>query len=250
MDFEVLLVVAAVLLGCTIQRTSGMGVGLVVSPVLVLVIGPVAGILLTNVTAVVSASLMTIAVRSDIDWTRFARIASVVIIGSIPAALLIRSVGPGWLEIIIGIVLLIAVGGTTLLPTLPQVPAVPAGILTGILGGFLNTSVGVASPAFLVYARATSWDHQPFAATLQPLFLTMGLVSIITKSVVGLGPNIEMPSWPIIVAVIGAVPLGVALGGKVAARIPVVAARRLAVAIVVLGAGGTFLRGLAQVLPA
>lgn len=63
MDYGVFLAVGAVLLGCLMQRTSGMGVGLIVSPVLVLLLGPVAGVLLANVTAVVSAALMTIAVR-------------------------------------------------------------------------------------------------------------------------------------------------------------------------------------------
>lgn len=249
MDYGVFLAVGAVLLGCLMQRTSGMGVGLIVSPVLVLLLGPVAGVLLANVTAVVSAALMTIAVRSNIDWKRYAQTAPVVIIGSIPAVLLIGSVDAGWLEMIIGIVLLIAVGGTTLLPSLPQMPLIPAGITAGIFGGFLNTAVGVASPAYLIYAQVTSWEHKPFAATLQPLFFTMGVVSIIVKTAFGLSSSIVMPPWPLLIGVAVAVPIGVFLAGKLAPKVPVTAAHRLAVAVVIVGAAATLVRGLLQVLP-
>ncbi|WP_229672810.1 sulfite exporter TauE/SafE family protein [Citricoccus zhacaiensis] len=238
----------AVLIGCMIQRTSGMGVGLVVSPVLVLLIGPVAGILMTNVIAVASSSLMTLAVRADIDWRRYLQIAPVVVIGSVPAALLLSTAGTGLLEVVFGIVLLIAVGGTALLPALPEAPLARAGIATGIAGGFLNTAVGVASPALLVYARVTNWAHRPFAATLQPLFLTMAVVSIATKSVVGLGSATGMPSWPLIIAVVASVPVGVLIGGPVARRVPPTAAKRLAVTIVVLGSCATLIRGISRLL--
>ena len=88
---ELAVVIAAVLLGCVLQRTSGMGTGLVVSPTLVLAIGPVSGVVLTNITTMVSATLMTIALRADVDRARLVRIAPVVIVGSLPAALLVRS---------------------------------------------------------------------------------------------------------------------------------------------------------------
>lgn len=247
-EIGVLLAIAAVLLGCTLQRTSGMGVGLVVSPALVLVIGPAQGVLLTNVTAVVSAALLTITAWSDVDWSRFARIAPVVVVGSVPAALLVREAPPGWLEVIIGVVLLISVGGTTLLPRLPQMPALPAGISAGVIGGFLNTAVGVASPAYLAYARVTHWNQRAFAATLQPLFLTMGLVSVVTKSLLGSVSDADLSSWPLLVAVIGAVPVGVVLGGVLSRRVSVTTARRLAVGVVVLGAAGTLVRGIVQLL--
>ncbi|HRO29602.1 sulfite exporter TauE/SafE family protein [Citricoccus sp.] len=250
MESGIALAVAAVLLGCVLQRTSGMGVGLVVSPALVLLIGPAQGVLLTNATAVVSAALMTVAVRSDVDWRRYARIAPVVVLGALPAAVLVRAAGPGWLELIIGAVLLVSVGGTTLLPRLPEVPERPAGLAAGILGGFLNTAVGVASPAFLAYARVTSWGHRGFAATLQPIFLTLGLVSIIVKVLLGSAPDADLSSWPLMLAVMAAVPVGVLLGGVLSRRFSTTGARRLAVGVVVLGAAGTLARGAVQLLGA
>ncbi|WP_448071019.1 TSUP family transporter [Georgenia yuyongxinii] len=252
MDSWVLLVivVAAVLLGCTLQRTSGMGTGLVVSPALVLTIGPVAGVYLTNITTVVSAFLMTLAVRADVDWGRFLRIAPVVVVGAVPAALLVREAGPGWLEVIIGAVLLLALGGTALVPDVPDVRPTPAGLAAGVAGGFLNTAVGVSAPAMLVYAHATRWAQRSFAATLQPVFLAMGVVSVLTKSTLGAAGPGGLPPWPLVMAVVSAVPVGVVIGGRVARGVSATAARRLAVVVVTLGAAGTLVRGVANLLGA
>ncbi|GAA1483938.1 sulfite exporter TauE/SafE family protein [Brachybacterium fresconis] len=243
-------VVGAVLLGVTLQRTSGMGTGLVLSPTLVLAIGPVAGILLTNMTTVVSALFLTVAVRADIDWGRYARIAPAIVLGSVPAALLVYAVGSGWLEVIIGAVLLLSLAATPLLHRLTEVPPLPAGLVAGLLGGFLNTAVGVAAAAMLAYAQVTRWEQKAFAATLQPIFLTMGLTSVATKLLVGAVGEGQPPPWPLILAAIGSVPLGVLLGGAVARRVSARTARRVAVVVVVLGATATLLRGLGQVLGA
>ena len=65
-----LVAAASVILGTVLQRVSGMGVGLVVSPTLALLLGPVAGVLLTNITTTVSAALIAITLWRDIDWRR------------------------------------------------------------------------------------------------------------------------------------------------------------------------------------
>ena len=243
---ELAVVVAAVLLGCLLQRTSGMGTGLVVSPTLVLAIGPVTGVVLTNLTTTVSALLLTIAVRADVDRGRLVRIAPVVIVGSVPAAVLVGTVDPGWLEVVIGAVLLLALAGTGLVRDLPDLPTTPAGLAAGVVGGFLNTAVGVAAPAMLVYARATRWGQRSFAATLQPIFLTMGAVSLLTKWAFGATGPEGLPPWQSVAVVVGTVPVGVLLGSRVARYVSPVTARRIAVVVVSLGAAGTLARGVLQ----
>ena len=249
MDFALLVVVGAVLLGVTLQRTSGMGTGLVLSPALVLAIGPVTGILLTNMTTVVSAAFLTVAVRADIDWGRYLRVAPAILIGAVPAALLVHSADSGWLEVIIGATLLLSLAVTPLLRGREaEMSPAPAGLLAGALGGFLNTAVGVAAAAMLAYAQVTRWDQRSFAATLQPIFLTMGLVSVITKLLVGTTGSGGPPPWPLMVAAIGSVPIGVLLGGVIARRVSSRTARAVAIGVVVLGSTATLLRGLGQVI--
>lgn len=242
-------VLAAVVLGAVLQRTSGMGTGLVVSPTFVLLAGPVAGVVLTNLTTVVSALLLSAVMRADIDWPRFLRIAPTIVVGSVPAALLVGVADAGWLEVVIGTVLLLALASTFLAPRLPDLGAA-AGPVAGVAGGFLNTTVGVAAPAMLIYAQATGWSQRAFAATLQPVFLTMGAVSLVTKAAVGAtaGPA-GLPGWPLVAAAVASVPVGVVLGGVASRRVSAATARRVAVVLVTVGAGATLVRGVLQLIP-
>lgn len=248
MELALLVVVGAVVLGITLQRTSGMGTGLVLSPTLTLAIGPVAGILLTNMTTVVAAIALTIASWAHIDWGRYVRIAPAIVIGSVPAALLVYATGSGWLEVIIGVTLLLSLAASSLLPPLGEVAPLKAGLLAGLVGGFLNTAVGVAAAAMLAYAQMTRWEQRSFAATLQPIFLTMGLTSVVTKTLVGGFGADGFPQWPLIVAAVGSVPLGVLVGGWVSRRVTARTARRVAVVLVTIGSVATLVRGLGQVI--
>lgn len=248
MEPALIAVIGAVVLGITLQRTSGMGTGLVLSPTLTLAIGPVAGILLTNMTTVVAAAFLTVAVWADIDWGRYARIAPAVVLGSVPAALLVYATSSGWLEVIIGAALLLSLAASSMLPPLGEVSPLRAGLVAGMLGGFLNTAVGVAAAVMLAYAQMTRWEQKPFAATLQPIFLTMGLTSVVTKLLVGASGVGQLPSWTLVVAAIGSVPLGVLIGGWVSERVSARTARWVAVVLVVIGSTATLVRGLAQVI--
>lgn len=243
-----LVVIGAVVLGITLQRTTGMGTGLVLSPTLTLAIGPVTGILLTNMTTVVAAIALTYAVRADIDWGRYARVAPTIVVGSVPAALLVYATGSGWLEVIIGATLLLSLAASSVMPHMSQVSPLLAGLAAGFVGGFLNTAVGVAAAVMLMYAQVTRWEQRSFAATLQPIFLTMGVVSVAAKLLVGASDASQLPSWPLIAATVGTVPVGVLVGTWVSQRVSASTARWVAVVLVVIGSSATLVRGLAQVI--
>lgn len=243
-----LLLVAAtsVILGTVLQRVSGMGVGLVVAPTLALLLGPVAGVLLTNLTTTVSATLIAITLHRDIDWRRYRRLAPLIVVGSVPGALLVGAADRTWLEVIIGAVLLATLATTALVRIPPVSGRLPAAV-AGTAGGFLNTAVGVASPAMLVYAQATNWAQRSFAATLQPIFFTMGAVSVITKVGLGAAPLSGLPPLSVIALVVAMVPVGLLLGGRVARRVPAEVGRKVAVVVVTVGALSLLVRGLGGV---
>ncbi|MGF0224921.1 TSUP family transporter [Dietzia natronolimnaea] len=238
-----LVAAASVILGTVLQRVSGMGVGLVVSPTLALLLGPVAGVLLTNLTTTVSAALIAITLWRDIDWRRYLHLAPLIVVGSVPGALLVGAADRSWLEVVIGAALL----GTLVFTALVRVPQVggrwPAAV-AGTTGGFLNTAVGVAAPAMLVYAQATGWNQRSFAATLQPIFFTMGATSVITKVGLGAAPISGLPPIGVIGLVVAMVPIGIVLGGVVATRVSATVGRRVAVVVVTLGALTLLGRGI------
>ncbi|MEO8851799.1 MAG: sulfite exporter TauE/SafE family protein [Allobranchiibius sp.] len=244
--FVLLLVAFAVVAGTLLQRVSGMGAGLVVSPTLVLLIGPVGGVLLTNLTTIVSAALIAVAVRRDIEWGRYLQVAPLIVVGSVPGALLVGAADRGWLEIGIGGLLLISITLTAFVRIPPVGGPVPASA-AGAIGGFLNTTVGVAAPAMLLYAQATSWSQRSFAATLQPIFCTMGLISVAAKVSLGSTSTSGLPPPTVIATVVAMVPVGILIGGQLAERVSSAAARRVAVIVVTVGATITLMRGILSV---
>ena len=98
----------------------------------------------------------------------------------------------------------------------------------------------------LVYAQATNWQQRSFAATLQPIFGTMGLVSVLVKVGLGAAPVSELP-LAVVALVVAMVPIGIVIGGLVARRVPAAVGRKVAIVVVTVGALSLLGRGLAGV---
>ncbi|MGO2426254.1 MAG: sulfite exporter TauE/SafE family protein [Corynebacterium flavescens] len=239
-----LAILAIVVMGSCLQRVSGMGLGLVGGPLATLLLGPVEGIMVVNVLAFINAILTTYTARQDVDWKKFSLIAPVMVLGSVPAALLITKIDTATLLIIVGGALLIALGvvsfGRKFVPPLNgKGPAISA----GIIGGFTNTLAGVAGPVVTVYAQAAKWPQHVYAATLQPIFLVGGLVSVVAKLSVGAG-GFEHVTWLIWPAGILGMFIGLFLGSKIAHRVPREKARILSLSVAGLGALSALIRGI------
>ncbi|GAA2096541.1 sulfite exporter TauE/SafE family protein [Brevibacterium salitolerans] len=245
------LVIAAVLVGAALQRLSGTGVGLVVAPTLALAMGPGLGVFVTNATTVVSGFLIMLSVLRDVDWKRWLVFAPMAVVGGVPAALLVRELGDGWLNIVIGAVVLLALVMTFSLPRVPHVSGrglPPVTAAAGMVGGFLNTAAGVAAPAMVIYSKLARWEQRRFAATMQPTFMTMGLVSVGAKLSVGATTVAQLPPlwlFPVIaVAVVGGIGAGTWLSRRVSAE----AARTVAIVLAGTGALVALARGLFSLL--
>ncbi|MGJ9373759.1 TSUP family transporter [Nesterenkonia sp. CF4.4] len=245
------MIAAAVFIGTILQRVSGTGVGLVVAPVLSILLGPAFGVLVTNMTTFVSGGLIMIAVWAHINWRRFWLIMPASVLGAIPGAWVVGQLSAGWLSIIVGGIVVFALLVTFALPTLPHLPGRGAGLFAGLLGGFFNTTSGVAGPVLVIYSRISRWDHRSFAATLQPIFMTMGAVSVITKLLMGsvevnehAGPPLGWLFPVIVVTVI----VGILLGTQLAKRVSIPTARTVAMTLAGLGGAGAIIRGTLDVL--
>lgn len=242
--WAVIITGVAVLVGTILQRISGAGVGLVVAPVLSLLIGPGHGVLVTNAVTTVSGGTLTIQARKQVDWKRYAVIVSCAMIGLIPGAILVAHLSSAWLQIVVGSVVLLGLAITIFLRHAPKAPEVPTNIITGIFGGLFNVTAGVAAAAMVVNARFTRWAQVSYAATMQPVFATLGLCSVIAKLLAGVGA--EDGAWPspwLAVAAIAAVFVGAGLGGPLAEHVTATNARRLALTLAALGAIAAVLRG-------
>ncbi|MBK7722385.1 MAG: sulfite exporter TauE/SafE family protein [Austwickia sp.] len=235
----------AIVIGATLQRLCGAGVGMVVAPTLALVLGPAEGVLVTNGASMVSGFMIMLAVRRDVDWRRAAIVCLAAIPGAFGGALLVRELSAGWLQVLIGVTVLSGLATTVAFPQVPEVRGRAALVVAGTFGGFFNTTAGVAAPAMVIYSRMARWEQRSFAATLQPIFMTMGALSVTTKTALGsVGPAGPPPLWfaPVVV---GSVLAGVLIGGRLSRHVSSAGARRMALTVASIGATLTVARGLA-----
>ncbi|MDO5633932.1 MAG: sulfite exporter TauE/SafE family protein [Micrococcus sp.] len=244
-----LIALGFITLGAVLQRVSGMGVGMIAAPTLSLMLGPVAGVTLSNVAAIVSAVLLALLLRKDVDWPRFSQIIPLLLVGSVLGAWAVLALDSEWLEVLLGGTVLLAIAAALGLQRVITVRGSAAMFGSAAAAGFMNTTAGVAGPAIAAYAVASRWEQRRFAATLQPIFLMANVSAIVTKSLVGtaLPANIDIPAavW---VAVIVAGPLGIALGSRIARHVNPSKARILAISIASLGGTLALIRGLTGVL--
>jgi uncharacterized membrane protein YfcA len=237
------LVLGAVVMGAGMQRVTGMGFALVAAPFLVLLLGPVEGVVLVNVCGAVTAGAIIFRVRRDIDWKRYMALAASALLGIVPAAFLVRYLPPSVLEISIGVTL--AVGLTVLLVMKSAVlPQRRRYLFTaGALSGLMNTAAGVGGPAVSIYSMATRWQHKSFAATMQPYFFTIGAFSLVSKAVTAPAsfPVLPLTMW---LAVAAACLIGLVLGDLASKRVSTRAAQILLIVLAYLGAAATIVRGV------
>lgn len=241
-----LLVIAVVaLVGACLQRVSGMGLGLIGAPVLSLIVGPVAGVLIINVLAAVNAVFQTISVRENVDWRKFWLIGPLLAFGAIPGAWVVHSTPTAPLQVIVGGLVLIGLAVTTFMPAHMRVDGKGYAMASGAAGGFMNTLAGIAGPAITVYAQASRWPQKSFAATLQPLFFVAGAVSLAAKEISASEPMVTTAPWYLWPIGLVAMIVGLQLGTRIAKRTDVRKARRIALIIASTGAAVTLVRGLA-----
>ncbi|PNL16929.1 sulfite exporter TauE/SafE family protein [Micrococcus sp. FDAARGOS_333] len=244
-----LIALGFIALGAVLQRVAGMGVGMIAAPTLSLLVGPIAGVTLSNVAASVAALILFLMLRRHVDWPRFLRLAPLLIAGSFLGAWAVASLDHGWLEILLGTCILIAIAAALGLQKRFTLTGNSAVYGSGAVAGFMNTTAGVAGPALAVYAVAAKWEQRSWAATLQPIFLLANLTSIGTKALFGAAVpgDVHVP-WPVWVAVLLGAPLGILIGSRVARRVDPAKARVLALCIASAGGMLAVVRGVGELV--
>ena len=157
---------------------------------------------------------------------------------------MVHNTPSGPLQVLVGGLVLLALLVTSFMPQRMRVDGPQYAVASGVAGGFMNTLAGIAGPAITVYAQASRWPAQTFAATLQPLFFVSGALSLLFKEVSGdvsVFATTPVVLWPLcLIAMI----VGIFLGTRVSRRVPIVQARKLAVILATTGAAVTMFRGI------
>jgi uncharacterized membrane protein YfcA len=234
---ELVLLSLAVLGGAGAQRLFGMGFALVTAPFLVLLRGPVQGVLLANV-----LSLVVNAVVLGITWRAVELRRGVVLAASALPLLPIGAWVAGWLPapllmVVIGSLIMISLLATMVSKRGIVLPGTGATVAAGAMSGFMNVTAGVGGPALSIYALSTRWNHQSFVATAQLLGVIVNTASVAIRGL----PRLTSAQATVALCALAG---GVVVGQRLTARINADVARRFLVGLALTGAAATMLKGL------
>lgn len=240
------LIGAAVLIGAMSQRVSGFGFALVVAPVLVLLIGPFDGVMVVNICGAVSSSLVLTRVWRRVDWRQYVRIVIPALLAIIPGSIVSVLLGGPWLQIIIGVILLIALTISLVVTRADRVYATqPAAFASGSASGFMSATAGISGPPISIYGILTRWEQSSFAATLQPYFITLGATSFIVKVVADGGRLPDIDWWIWVIVIVGIV-VGLTIGESLSKRVSSRAARGAVIVFSYLGGIAAIVDGVIE----
>lgn len=214
-EWGFVLALVAVALGAVAQRVTGMGFALLAVPFLVLAVGPVSGVVLTNWCGVLSSGVNLVSVRRDVEWRRLTWITTAAIVGCVPGALLIRVTPLHLLGLAVGLITLLALLVSVRSPegSRADTTAFRSGI--GFVSGFMGVTAGVAGPPMVIYRKAVKWPLRKFAASVQFHFMMCGIAAVVAKW--GEGPAYSLWQWA---ALVVALVTGSFLGSRLAPLVP------------------------------
>jgi uncharacterized protein len=229
---------ATVLVGAVAQRVSGLGFALIAAPLLVLATGPIEGVQLANLLAVVvSISILALS-WNRVDLRKARILVPGGLVGVVPGVLAARLLPAGILQIAIGGLVAVGLLATRIGVRRHVRPTVPLACCAGLASGFMNAVAGIGGPALTVYALAIGWSQESFAATAQVSFAVQSSASLALKGL----PHLAVTQLALLM---GTAALGLALGGALARWVPPTRARAAVVVLAMLGALGAIVRGAA-----
>ncbi|MFI2101705.1 TSUP family transporter [Isoptericola sp. NPDC019693] len=245
-----LLLVLAILVGGALQRVTGMGFGLVAGPFIVLLAGPLEGVLFVNLTGAIASALILGRVARDVDWRRYAWLAATSVAVMVPAALLLRDASRAALEVAVGALVVVAMTLAVVTSRLRRAgrrPVRPEArvplVVTGVASGVGSVAAGIGGPPVAIYSVLSGWEPRAFAATAQPFFATNALAALVAKLTLtdASFPPFDVWQWA---AVLAAIVVGLAVGDWLTPRVPAPAVRRGLIVLAYVGGVATLVQGL------
>ena len=153
-------------MGASLQRVGGLGFALIAAPFLVLLLGPHAGITLTNLLTFIVSATTFVAMRSHVDTHRAKLLVPSGLVGVVPGFVAINYMSAGPLMVVEGGLIILGLAMTRLPWRLTEGVHYQT-TAYGLASGFMTVTAGVGGPALAVYAMMTDWKRQEFVATAQ-----------------------------------------------------------------------------------
>lgn len=225
---------AALFLGATVQRITGIGITLISAPVLAVAFGPLTAVPLCNTLALALNLAIVATALHHVEWRRAGMIALGAGLAIVPLAPLLRQANAKVLQAVIGAAVLVAIAVTLRLRHRAHRmdDNVLARISAGATAGAFGSAAGLSGPPLAIYAVRTGWQGPTFVPTIQ------GASAAINVLAVAAAPRIAIPPlwWVVLIAAVGA---GMLAGTIVAPRVNTRGVESIALGLAALGAGTT-----------
>ncbi|MCX5247802.1 sulfite exporter TauE/SafE family protein [Streptomyces sp. NBC_00201] len=231
------LLAGIVLLGSSVQWLTGMGFALVAVPALVLLLGPVDGVVLANCAA---GAISIVGLAGG--WRRVRPGAMVPL--CVAAACTVPA-GAWMTRQLPEPVLLLVMGGLVTAAVLlvmrgARVPALrgtKGAVAAGAVGGFMNSAAGVGGPPVSLYALNADWTVREFVPNAQFYGVVVNAFSVAANGV----PQLSGTRWT---SAVTAMLVGGLIGRGLASHIPEQRARLLVLVLALAGGVTALGKGL------
>jgi uncharacterized membrane protein YfcA len=178
---EALFIAAATFAGVLSQRLVGFGVPSFLVPILLVYFQPPVAIIIFLLVATASNLLTTFAHKDkrEIIWPVVIRLFVAAIPGLIVGAIVVTHINKSLAQIIVGTLVIAGLCIQEFVFPRPVTPLqISRGItLSGLIAGFLNSSVGVSAAALVLWFRTHVCTPNQLRHNLAVIFMLMNVVS-------------------------------------------------------------------------
>jgi uncharacterized membrane protein YfcA len=242
--WELVIILASLLLGSFVFSAVGFGMALAMAPILLLILAPRQVVVLSNAMIVVATVLILFQTWRAFRW----RQSWLFIVSGLPpvplGVLLLSVAAPTALRIsIVSLILVIAV--LTLIDVrLPAARTRWGAVGFGFTTTLLTTTLSIGGPVAAIYAIEQDWPRETMRATLAVYFLLAGVLGLVLYFLAELIPQdveYEMAAGvPVVV-------IGSTLGGWLARRMSLSIFRYAVLLVIVSGSSSLLIRELLRI---
>lgn len=241
MTFVLALAALAAFVAAVIQRITGLGFVLVLIGPVVALFGPVEGVTIGVLLALVASSSAVPLVWRQVDWRRTWWLIWPGLVAAPFGALLIRLLPEAALLLLIAAMAYFALVAGWIPALSASLRARPGAVVAGSAAGFMHVASGLSGPALAAYAVGDKWEQRRFAASVQVIFVAFSAVSVALRGL----PISPVPDvWILVAATVAGIVVGTLLTRFVPPRI----ARTAMLTIAWAGATVVLVRGILALL--
>lgn len=243
--WELVIILAAMLLGSLVFSAVGFGMALAMAPILLLVLAPRQVVILSNAMIVVATVLILLQSWRAFRW-RQSWLFIVAGLPPVPLGVLILSVAaPAALRVsIVSLILVIALL-TLFNVRLPGTRTRWAAVGFGSTTTLLTTTLSIGGPLAGIYAIEQDWPRETMRATLAVYFLLAGVLGLVLYWAVGLIPQDVEYEMAIGIPVVAA---GSTLGGWLSRRMSLGVFRYAVLFVIIGGSTSLLVRELVRLI--